>query len=203
MRAQPELYEQLKGKTTKLGVNLGHCIKTGVDNKGRYSLINRVIGVHGHIKAIQWSKPSEWSVVTRNHSSSLLHCLILLFLPAIEVMQLMLNIQLTLTFQKSGKLLPNGSQRLLKVKTSNFWYRRLWESSSFNYDSAIDFSDTKMDPTGKYILTTRCRTGRSVRGFRLPPCCSFEERREIERVLVKGLQKLEGDLAGEYFPLAG
>ena len=60
-----------------------------------------------------------------------------------------------------------------------------------------------MDPTGKYILTTRCRTGRSVRGFRLPPCCSFEERREIERVLVKGLQKLEGDLAGEYFPLAG
>ena len=35
MRAQPELYEQLKGKTTKLGVNLGHCIKTGIDNKGR------------------------------------------------------------------------------------------------------------------------------------------------------------------------
>ena len=66
-----------------------------------------------------------------------------------------------------------------------------------------NFSDTKMDPTGKYILTTRCRTGRSVRGFRLPPCCSFEERREIERVLVKGLQKLDGDLAGEYFPLAG
>merc|ERR1712141_770942 len=64
-------------------------------------------------------------------------------------------------------------------------------------------SDTKMDPTGKYILTTRCRTGRSVRGFRLPPCCSFEERRDIERVIVKGLMKLEGDLAGEYFPLAG
>ena len=35
MRAQPELYEQLKGKTTKLGVNLGHCIKTGIDNKGK------------------------------------------------------------------------------------------------------------------------------------------------------------------------
>jgi len=60
-----------------------------------------------------------------------------------------------------------------------------------------------MDPTGKYILTTRCRTGRSVRGFRLPPCCSFEERRDIERVIVKGLMKLEGDLAGDYFPLAG
>ena len=39
MRAQPELYEQLKGKTTKLGVNLGHCIKTGIDNKGIFSSI--------------------------------------------------------------------------------------------------------------------------------------------------------------------
>ena len=65
------------------------------------------------------------------------------------------------------------------------------------------FSDTKIDPTGKYILTSRCRTGRSLRGFRLPPCCSFEERREIERLIVKGLMKLDGDLAGEYFPLAG
>ena len=168
-----------------------------------FFLFHGVIWIYGHIKVIQWSKPSEWSVVTRNRSSSLLHCLILLFLPAIEVMQLMPNIQLTLTFQKSGKSLPNGFQRLRKVKTFDFWYHQLWESCCFCYRSAQNFSDTKMDPTGKYILTTRCRTGRSVRGFRLPPCCSFEERREIERVLVKGLQKLEGDLAGEYFPLAG
>ena len=39
-------------------------------------------------------------------------------------------------------------------------------------------SKTKIDPTGKYVLTTRCRTGRSVRGFLLPPVISFEERRE-------------------------
>ena len=30
-------------------------------------------------------------------------------------------------------------------------------------------SDTKIDPTGNYTLTSRCRTGRSVRGFKLPP----------------------------------
>merc|ERR1739848_463115 len=47
------------------------------------------------------------------------------------------------------------------------------------------------------------RTGRSVRGTRLPPCCSFEERRELERVIVKGLMGLEGDLKGDYFPLHG
>lgn len=71
-------------------------------------------------------------------------------------------------------------------------------------------SNTKIDPTcttpyehGKYVLTTRCRTGRSVRGFKLPPSCSFDERRKLEAVIVKGLLSLEGDLAGDYFPLNG
>merc|ERR1711868_318958 len=66
-----------------------------------------------------------------------------------------------------------------------------------------NLSKTPIDPTGKYVLTTRCRTGRSVRGTRLPPCCSFEERRELERVIVKGLMGLEGELKGDYFPLHG
>merc|ERR1719497_152366 len=64
-------------------------------------------------------------------------------------------------------------------------------------------STTPIDPTGKYVLTSRCRTGRSVRGTRLPPCTTFEERREVERVVVKGLLNMTGDLAGDYFPLAG
>merc|ERR1711970_1257810 len=64
-------------------------------------------------------------------------------------------------------------------------------------------SSTKIDPTGKYVLTSRCRTGRSVRGTRLPPCTTFDERREVERVVVKGLLNMTGDLAGDYFPLAG
>lgn len=64
-------------------------------------------------------------------------------------------------------------------------------------------SKTKIDPDGKYVLTTRCRTGRSVRGLPLPPACSFEQRRETERVVVKGLNKLEGELKGKYFPLNG
>lgn len=64
-------------------------------------------------------------------------------------------------------------------------------------------STTKIDPTGKYIMTSRCRTGRSVRGTRLPPCTTFEERREVERVVVKGLLAMEGDLKGSYFPLNG
>jgi creatine kinase len=62
---------------------------------------------------------------------------------------------------------------------------------------------TKLDPSGKYVLTARVRTGRSIRGFRLPPACQFEERRELEKIIVKGLARLEGDLKGDYFPLHG
>ena len=42
-----------------------------------------------------------------------------------------------------------------------------------------------------------------VRGFQLPPTISFEERRKLEALSVKALLAMEGDLAGEYFPLNG
>jgi len=71
-------------------------------------------------------------------------------------------------------------------------------------DMSIEkISKTKIDPDGKYVLTTRCRTGRSVRGLPLPPACTFEQRRETERVIVKGLQKMSGELKGTYYPLNG
>ncbi|KAJ9449173.1 Creatine kinase [Diplonema papillatum] len=66
-----------------------------------------------------------------------------------------------------------------------------------------DVLDTKIDPTGKYVLTSRVRTGRSVRGIRLPPSIGFDERRELERVCVKGLLNLKGVLKGDYYPLHG
>merc|ERR1719191_1144570 len=64
-------------------------------------------------------------------------------------------------------------------------------------------SSTSIDPTGKYVISTRVRTGRSIRGLRLPPTCKKAERREVERVVVKALLGLEGELMGDYFPLAG
>merc|ERR1719440_739856 len=64
-------------------------------------------------------------------------------------------------------------------------------------------SKTDIDPEGKYVLTTRVRTGRSVRGFRLPPSISFEERRRLDDLCVKALLNMEGDLKGDYFPLHG
>ena len=36
LKANPGLYKELKDKKTKLGVTLGHCIKTGIDNPGKF-----------------------------------------------------------------------------------------------------------------------------------------------------------------------
>jgi creatine kinase len=63
-------------------------------------------------------------------------------------------------------------------------------------------SMTPIDPLGKYVISTRVRAGRSVRGLRLPPSITKNERREVERVIVKALLGLEGDMKGDYFPLA-
>lgn len=41
-----------------------------------------------------------------------------------------------------------------------------------------------LDP--KYVLSSRVRTGRSIRGFCLPPHCSRGERRAIEKLAVEG-----------------
>merc|ERR1719408_175695 len=64
-------------------------------------------------------------------------------------------------------------------------------------------SNTDIDPDLNYVLTTRVRTGRSVRGFKLPPVIGFQERRNLEALCVKGLLAMEGDLKGDYFPLCG
>jgi len=55
----------------------------------------------------------------------------------------------------------------------------------------------------KYVLSCRVRTGRSIRGLRLPPCTDRAERREVERVLTTALSKLDGPLSGKYYPLSG
>lgn len=148
MRAHPELYAKLKNKTTALGVNIGHCIKTGIDNPG-HPMIKTVGLVAGDEESFEMFAELFDPVISGRH---------------------------------------NGYAADAKHPTD------------MNPDN---LSTTQIDPTGKYVLTTRCRTGRSVRGTRLPPCTTFEERREIEQVIVKGLLSLTGDLKGDYFPLNG
>lgn len=53
----------------------------------------------------------------------------------------------------------------------------------------------------KYVLSSRVRTGRAIRGIPHPPVCSRAERREVERVVTDALQGLPSDLAGSYYSL--
>lgn len=53
----------------------------------------------------------------------------------------------------------------------------------------------------RYVLSSRVRTGRSIRGLSLPPACTRSERREVENVVVMALSGLKGDLVGRYYSL--
>ena len=53
----------------------------------------------------------------------------------------------------------------------------------------------------RYVLSSRVRTGRSIRGLSLPPACTRAERREVERVVADALNGLKGELLGQYFSL--
>jgi len=147
-REHPETWNRLKGKTTKGGITLAHCIKTGVDNPG-----------HPHIKTV--------GVVACDEDSY-------------EVFKEM--------FDPIISARHNGYGAESKQPT--------------NLDIS-QLSNTDIDPAGKYVLTTRVRTGRSVRGFMLPPTISFEDRRRLEALCVKGLLSMQGDLKGDYYPLNG
>eukprot|EP00118_Oscarella_pearsei_P027545 m.1308 g.1308 ORF g.1308 m.1308 type:complete len:411 (+) comp6079_c0_seq1:23-1255(+) len=53
----------------------------------------------------------------------------------------------------------------------------------------------------RYVLSSRVRTGRSIRGLSLPPKCTRAERRAVEKIISKALNGLTGDLTGKYYPL--
>jgi creatine kinase len=58
-----------------------------------------------------------------------------------------------------------------------------------------------LDPN--YVLSSRVRTGRSIRGYRLPPSNDRAERRQVEKILSEALSSLDGPFKGTYYPLAG
>ena len=47
-----------------------------------------------------------------------------------------------------------------------------------------------------YVLSSRVRTGRSIRGYGLPPHCSRAERRAVEKVVTDALNSLSGEFKG-------
>ncbi|KAB1733558.1 arginine kinase, partial [Klebsiella pneumoniae] len=56
-----------------------------------------------------------------------------------------------------------------------------------------------LDPN--YVMSTRVRTGRSIKGFTLPTTNSRGERRAVEKLSIEALNSLDGEFKGKYYPL--
>merc|ERR1711989_270119 len=56
---------------------------------------------------------------------------------------------------------------------------------------------------GVPVHSTRVRVGRNVDGFGLSPGITKQQRIDIEKMMSSALQRLDGDLAGKYYPLTG
>ena len=52
-----------------------------------------------------------------------------------------------------------------------------------------------------YVISSRVRTGRSIRGFSLPPHCTRAERRSVENIVKEVLSGFSEDFKGKYYPL--
>jgi len=63
----------------------------------------------------------------------------------------------------------------------------------------LPFSD--VDPSGKYVISTRVRVGRSVDGIPFPPLISREQRKSIEEKAKQAFDQLPGDYSGKFYSL--
>ncbi|CAK0812403.1 unnamed protein product [Prorocentrum cordatum] len=77
-----------------------------------------------------------------------------------------------------------------------------WDSCAA-HPTDLDWSKVSGEPldpdeAGR-VVSVRARIARNLQGIRMPPACSLEERREVERVVAQSLRTMPG----EYFPLRG
>jgi creatine kinase len=78
-----------------------------------------------------------------------------------------------------------------------------YDPSKQSHPTDLDSSKIKGGQLdSKYVLSSRVRTGRSIRGITLPPFNCRAERREVEKVVVDALANLSGEFAGKYYPLS-
>ena len=56
---------------------------------------------------------------------------------------------------------------------------------------------------GSFVLSTRVRVGRSVKGFNFPTTIDKAQRLRLESIISDALMELPDELAGNYYPLSG
>jgi len=77
-----------------------------------------------------------------------------------------------------------------------------------SHSSDMDANNLRMTPEqaakfDKHVVSTRIRAGRSIDGLALPPGTDRKQRRTVEKLLVKALGGMKGELEGKYYPLGG
>lgn len=60
-----------------------------------------------------------------------------------------------------------------------------------------------LDPSGKYVISTRVRCGRSLAGYPFNPLLTSAQYAEMEKQVKKRLENLTGEHKGTYYPLKG
>lgn len=81
-------------------------------------------------------------------------------------------------------------------------YHGLGADFAHTSDMDVDKIQGNVDPNAP-VKSTRIRVGRSIEGFGLSPGITQEQRLAVEKLMISAFAKLEGELAGSYYPLTG
>lgn len=60
-----------------------------------------------------------------------------------------------------------------------------------------------VDPSGNYVVSTRVRCGRALKGYPFAPCLTENQYVEMEKKISEILKNLPNELSGQYYPLTG
>ncbi|XP_063096950.1 creatine kinase B-type isoform X1 [Cavia porcellus] len=175
----PELYAELRAKSTPSGFTLDDVIQTGVDNPG-HPFIMTVGCVAGDEESYDVFKALFDPIIEDRHGG---------YQPSDEH-----KTDLNPDNLQVGAGSPSGLGARGRLRGPGSGAHSPLPPSLRPCQGGDD-----LDPN--YVLSSRVRTGRSIRGFCLPPHCSRGERRAIEKLAVEALSSLDGDLAGRYYAL--
>ncbi|KAM6201906.1 LOW QUALITY PROTEIN: creatine kinase B-type [Rhynchocyon petersi] len=178
----PELYAELRSKSTSSGFTLDDVIQTGVDNPG-HPFIMTVGCVAGDEESYEVFKDLLDPIIEDRHGG---------YKPSDEH-KTDLNADNLQVGAGGGRVQVRGRGR------GGRWGPGREPASSSRSAPLRSQGGEDLDPN--YVLSSRVRTGRSIRGFCLPPHCSRGERRAIEKLAVEALASLDGDLSGRYYAL--
>lgn len=81
-------------------------------------------------------------------------------------------------------------------------YHGLEPGFSHQSDMEVAKIQGNVDPNAP-VHSTRIRVGRSIEGYGLSPGITKEQRLGVEQLMISAFAKLEGELAGTYYPLLG